>query len=377
MLSKLADQMLGTRISGPRSIAQNKPRPAIHEYLSNEIHRGTRLGGDLYNTQELEESEYTDQTYDNVSYGTGSIVGLRELCDATSLSDLVQIVHPEAQYSKAYLRLERCEAFEEQSPRITWNISIGLSNYVRGAAATKILLENMHSMRIGTMIFPLGHDGTMASILFDEWKTQAYQDDRGPTFQTRGYLSQGNVFDYRHVARWFQSASNNIQEHNEYLDRRGYSGTWMPTKPIERIDKLSIQLFAHEQIPVPLRQMMARISATTIGAGGSTITIITGPDYDTCNDPFICQISGFRTTSAADNATCGVINRISGWHSADDGTGLFTLKDFTTSMVLRPYTRIDLGAITFVGVPVLDDTQVLIMPHNVAVDLELTVRLNK
>lgn len=390
-VARLADQMLGTRITrNGRAPREKSTMPGWNsrDYFGREIRRGTYLAGDLANTQEAEEESggYRGSggyAADMPGLNETLPVNIRNLCDAAHMEDIAQVLHPEAQFSKAYLRLERCEAVGTEGPKIIWDVSIGLANYVRGAVATKILLENMHSIRVGTMIYPVFPDITYrfgAALLFDEWRTQAYQDDRGPTYQVRGYMSQYNDFAYRGITRWFPSTRNNIQEHNEYLDRHGYSGTWMATKPIERIDRISMQMFTSVVTPlasIPLAQLYAQITATTIGAGGMTVTVEMGPDYLYIRDSFVAVVSGFRTDSPADDAKCAVINRLEGWEAMDDMTGVLTLKDFTVSMNLQPYTRVALGSMVFVGTPVLTDAQVMFMPFNTACDLELTVRLEK
>lgn len=367
-VAKLANQMFGRQRKSRDAARPILPFQGIHEYLSREINRAAYLSGDLRNTQESEEARQGQRS-------KLPTVNLQEIFGLQRITDIVQIMNPAAEYSKAYLRLERVEAIGETPDNtIVWPVSIGLSNYVRGATATKILLENMHSARLGTMIYPIpANSASRATVLFREWQTQAYQDDQGPAYQFVGYIGTEN-YPYREMARWFQSAMNNIQERNTYLDRRGYSGTWMATKPIERIETLTMQMTANEAV-VPLGQLYAQCISTTIGAAGRTITVQPSATYVSFDDPATVFISGFRTDDPRDDALCGTINRLEGWEGQDLGGGVIQLLDYTTSMNMVPYTRIDLTTYTFFGTPVLTDTTMMFGPNNVACDLELTIRL--
>lgn len=303
---------------------------------------------------------------------------LRPFLDAGQLSDITAILNPDAMISKAYLHLERIDSIDDQNDQLVWSVSIGLSNYIKQRAASKIIIENIQDIRIGTMVYPVpstrfGFPNYTNNILIEQLKTQAYQNNSGPTYNFIGRLSQFDGYSYRGISRWYDSAKNTILEHNRYFDRHGYSGSWVLNNQLQYLDQIAITLGTNIEKRIPMRQMHGQITATTIGAGGQTITYTTTTSYASVVDPFIAYIRGFRTDNIADDSLCGIINRTEGWNAIFVDVGQLRLSDFITSEnYLSPFI---VNQVIFQGTPVLTDATVDLEIFNVTIDLELSIKI--
>lgn len=357
----------------------NKPvvgKMNVREYLNDEIYRDSHLMNDVYGTN-ISTSAISPNSYRGVD--------VQQIGPFQDIRSFATFLNPETSFTKAYLRLERLNATSESEDHktITWDVSLGLNSFIEAATATKILVENIKSIRAAAFIGPFTNEALSQDkyALIPEFQYLAAQSVENIKFQFSGRNTYATQPYGRSIVEWYETARNNIQEHNQYLDRRGYSGTYYLPKSIDRLDKLSLQLIDSDLEKKVFPQMICPIQSTTIGSGGQTINIVTGSNFvpilpfGTNPNTTVIYINNIKTDAPSDISALQIINRKEGWQ-AIASSPVLDVRDFDNQQTISTGNKIDLRNVVLVGTLDLSSAYVVIDTWNTVLELELTIQIN-
>ncbi len=299
------------------------------------------------------------------------------------IKDIVKEVNPYSKRKKAYILLDRKFAEDPVD-----------GSYLKWHFDKKNLLANATSS---------SNMGDIISIRFLDGHIPMYTDDPSPSNDSRRlhvnivefegdsisgtdekkfhFAGRGDPALVSSTPRLF---ANYFYPHecvvdDEYLrdnfsNERGTTGVYEFRTYIKHIETLTLKfrMISSTIDRTYLPQYVFRLTSTTIGSGGSTITVVEQSNAGNFNFDAIIKFTGITTSNtSADSTFISLLNRERGWKVTYGASSIYTISDYETQENYNE-TLVNLTTLTTTGVIDLSGARAYIELFRLRAHLEVT-----